>query len=354
LHTSEQLADCPTRVDGIPALKFKNTCKLHKPQKEQEMHKKLALFALLIASVGCNTITPKNPPAPSSKALGLLEVTLDFSDETHPTSTTHFMPLDFGQNGISSRAITAIGNETSQIALKRNSVSFIDANESFGTQTRYVHGTFEIANFSPRAFNNLSFMGISLNTQLGTMFSALADGAGVTIPATDTLPDSQLTYRALKPSHGMRSSASNGVEVEPDAADLQIFTSAEANTVQTAVSPTYPGIQVLEYGFTARSNTGNTSRSIPVTPISASCSSTLTTPPNGYTLVATDESCFKGRVTFAFKFPLPFQNRHRARGGRRQWFLTNQILCSVVEVLKRRCTFMRQPEPNRTSRVCDQ
>ncbi len=278
-----------------------------RPQNTEEGIKKRFWIAPIVAAVltACNTVSPTVPSQINPKALGLLEVTLDFSDEANPTGTANFKPVNSSPNGVQTRAISASGNTTSQIAIRRRSVSFIDDNELsvFGTQTRYVRGTFDIANFIPTAFNNLNFMATSLNTQLGTMFSSLKDGAEVLIPATDTLPGGELTYRGLKPAHGMRLAADGGVEVDPNSADMQVFTPAEASTVQSALNATYPGLQVLEYGYTARSIPASSfSRNISTTPTSVDCSSTLTSPPNGFTFVTNNTSCFTGRVTFAFKF----------------------------------------------------
>ncbi len=260
------------------------------------------IISILTALCACNT--NQQQPIPQTKALGLLEVTLDLSNEANPTGTANFVPFA-NNNSPQTRAISTNGNESSQIALRRRSVSFIDDNESslFGTQTRYVRGTFDFANFSPRAFHNLNFMAANLpGNGLGTMFSSLKDGAEVVIPATDTLPTGELTYRGLKPSHGMRFEGSS-VVVDPQAADMQVFTPAEASSVQTSLANIYPGVQVLEYGFTARSlPSSSTSRNIAITPTSANCSSTLTTPPNTFTNVVNSTSCLTGRVTFAFKF----------------------------------------------------
>ncbi len=258
-----------------------------------------AVPIIIISLVACGAGNTNSINQPSSnKPLGLLEVTLDFSDELNPTSTTNFKPFGASQN--ETRTISATGNESSQIKIARHSVGFIDDNETFGTKTRYVRGTFDIANFGARAFNNLNFMATSSSaTKIGTMFSSLKDGGEVLISDTDTLPDGSRTYRALKPTHGMRSDGTD-VVVDPKLADMQVFTPAESNAVQSALASTYPGIQVLEYGYTARNNTG--SRGIPITPTSADCSSTLSTPPNIYTFVTNNASCFTGTVTFAFKF----------------------------------------------------
>jgi hypothetical protein len=267
--------------------------------------------SLLIALAACTSklepvTTVKQPVKPSvskAKALGLLEVTIDFSDELHPTSVTNFKPFSPGKTGLGAQAISTNGNETSRMAIKRNTIGFMDANETFGTPTRYVRATFDIANFGPGPFVNLNFMATSLNTKLGTMFSSLKNGADVTVPTTDTLPSGELTYRALKPTHGMRLEGAD-LLVDPQAADMQVFTPAESSGVQAALAATYPGLQVLEYGYTARSIPASSSnRNITITPTSANCSSTLVTPPNGYTFVTNDASCFTGRVTFAFKFP---------------------------------------------------
>jgi hypothetical protein len=246
---------------------------------------------IFIALTACNSSTPQFP-ANQARTLGLLEVTLDLSNEANPTGTANFIPLPGSKTNSQTRAISANSNETSQIALKRSNVGFIDANESFGVQTRYVRGTFDFANFSPRAFNNLNFMAANLPTnKLGTMFSSLKDGAEVVIPSTDTLPSGDLTYRGLKPSHGMRFDAEGGVEVDPNAVDMQVFTPAEASSVQSSLGSVYPGVQVLEYGYTARSiPSSSASRSIAITPNSVDCSSTLTTPPNGFTNVVNNKS----------------------------------------------------------------
>jgi uncharacterized delta-60 repeat protein len=268
--------------------------------------------ALIVTFIACTTPstvptvtvsgkpTQKTNPKPGIKPIGLLEVTLDFSDEQKPLGVANFKPIGSSKPGLNTQAISANGNESSRIKLSRNSVGFIDANETFGTKTRYVRGTFDIANFSPRAFNNLNFMAVSSgSTKLGTMFASLKDAAEVVIPDSDQVSPGVLTYRALKPTHGMRSDGT-GVVVDPKLANMQVFTASEASSVQSALTSTYPGIQVLEYGYTARANNGG--RAIPVTPTSAACSSTLVSG-STYSFVTNNASCFTGTVTFAFKFP---------------------------------------------------
>jgi uncharacterized delta-60 repeat protein len=268
--------------------------------------------ALIVTFIACttpstvSTVTvsgkpdPKTNPKPGIKPIGLLEVTLDFSDEQKPVGVANFKPIGSSKTGLNAQAISANGNESSRIKLSRYSVSFIDANETFGTKTRYVRGTFDIANFSPRAFNNLNFMAVSSgSTKLGTMFASLKDGAEVVIPDSDQISPGVFTYRALKPTHGMRSDGTD-VVVDPKLANMQVFTASEASSVQSALTSTYPGIQVLDYGYTARANDGG--RAIPITPTSAACSSTLVSG-NTYSFVTNNASCFTGTVTFAFKFP---------------------------------------------------
>ena len=268
--------------------------------------KRILIFALFVLSA-CNTISVPDPvPTTGSSVLGLLNVSIDLRDEANPTASAVFSPVG-NRSKAQSRAITGIND--SIITIKRRQVEFLDDNDIsplFGTQTRYVQATFEIANTGATAFNNLNFIGTSFPTsgsnpgagtswtatKLGTMFTALTTGSGAAIAETATFPDSSNIYRRIKPTHGMRP-ALRGVAVNPDLADLQVFTrtgnvaTGEIDKLIADIIPFYPTAEPLDFGYVAHNFSGQ--RTIPTT--APGCA------------LATDASCYKGQVTLGFVMP---------------------------------------------------
>jgi FG-GAP-like repeat len=275
--------------------------------------KKLLIFALLVLSA-CNSIpTPTLLPTTNSSILGLLSISIDLRDESNPIANASFDPL--GSRGAQSRTIAGVLDNA--VNFRRRQVQFLDINDltPFGTPSRYVQATFEVANVGTTPFSNLNLIATSFDkagtnptygtswaaSKLGTMFNTVVSGANVAVTDTDTFPNGANVFRAIKPTHGMRSSL-RGVVVNPDLADMQIYTrtgnpatgevdkvQADANIYYTDPNPANPGshADVLDYGFVARNFLGG--RTIPTTP--SSCAFT------------TDASCYKGQFTLGFYMP---------------------------------------------------
>jgi hypothetical protein len=295
-----------------------------------------SMLAVLAACTASNitttpTTTVVSSPAQNTrklKTVGLLEVTMDFRDENNPIVTADFKPLrqkSAKPGTLGANSVVSYPYDQLKIKLRRRSVGFIDDNElsPYGTPMRYVRGTFEIANDSGFPYANMYFIGYNQSgNQNGTMFTNLTKGDGTPVLPADTLPGGLNTYRALKPTHGMRynSSGRGGVEVDPQYADLQVFghntyadyaasnpntpplSSDEVGSVQYALHNDYPG-RALEYGFVARNFSGGRLIGTMPTPSGQTCNvgNPVATPP--VPAVFTSKDCFTGQVTFAFKFP---------------------------------------------------
>jgi FG-GAP-like repeat len=267
--------------------------------------KRYIIFALLALSA-CNTIPVPTPvPTNSSSILGLLNVSIDLRDEANPTANAIFKPVG-SQSNAQTRSITGVID--SVIRIRRRQVQFIDNNEQtpYGTPSRYVQATFEIANTGATAFNNLNLIGVSFASagsnptagtswaasKLGTMFTSLANGTNIQVGETDTFPNGANVFRSIKPTHGMRPTLRD-LAVNPDLADMQVYTrtgnpaTGEIDKVQADVSAFYTGAELLDYGFVARNFAGG--RTISTTP--STCAFT------------TDASCYKGQMTLGFVMP---------------------------------------------------
>ena len=212
------------------------------------------LIGLLLLGILSACGVPGKPPTvnpPKFQALGLVHVTLDLSDEANPTGFANFTPLaKASQTGVGIQAITGVNAD---IRLKRRAVSFLDDNESFGTKTRYIRATFDVASVG-FAFSNLNLLATNFTsgpfqTRVGSTFNLIVDGTGAIIPDSATLPDGSNVYRGLRPIQAVRPNASgqSGIETDLNHADLQLYTPAEASTVTTNLIATFPGADVLEY-----------------------------------------------------------------------------------------------------------
>jgi FG-GAP-like repeat len=275
--------------------------------------KRFIIFAFLALSA-CNTIpTPKPLPTTDSSILGLLSISIDLRDQANPVANATFNPLR--SKNAQNRTISGVLDNV--VNFRRRQVQFLDINDltPFGTPSRYVQATFEVANVGTTPFSNLNLIATSFDkagtnptygtswaaSKLGTIFNVVASGANVAVTDTDTFPNGANVFRAIKPSHGMRSTV-RGVAVNPDLADMQIFTrtgnpatgevdkvQADANAFYTDPNPSNPDshADVLDYGFVARNFLGG--RSIPTTP--STCAFT------------TDPSCYKGQFTLGFYLP---------------------------------------------------
>ena len=259
--------------------------------------KRFLIFSLFVLSA-CNTVTVPQPvTGASSSVLGLLHVSIDLRDEAHPRATTTFNPV--GDRGRAyARAITGINDSVIRILPRQ--VEFLDDNEStaFGSKTRYVQATLEVANAGLTAFNNLNFIATSFPagdpfaTRLGTMFDVLNTANNVPIPDSATFPDGSNVFRRIKPTHGMRP-ALRGVAINPELADMQVYTrtgnvlTGEIDKVTADMATIYPTAQPLDFGFVVRNFSGG--RTIVPTP--STCA------------FATDASCYKGQITVGIVMP---------------------------------------------------
>ncbi len=126
----------------------------------------------------------------------------------------------------------------------------------FPTRQRFVASTLRLTNNTNLAFKNLTIYGINRVSSInGTAFTNLlrenstpiADPAGTAI--------------RIKPNHGMQINATTlSLAVDPNKADLQVITPAEADAIEllpamlgpTGLIATKQIQQVLEYGFVAR------------------------------------------------------------------------------------------------------
>jgi hypothetical protein len=268
---------------------------------------KRILFLSLVALSACNTVGVTTQPTPNSSTsvLGLLSVKIDLRDESNPTGSSVFNAV---ANRSKTQDRTIGGINDSNITIRLRQVEFLDDNYKtpFGSPTRYVQATYEIANKSTTAFSNMNFIGTSFpsdgsnpstgtswkGTKLGTMFDGMTTGSNLAIAEADTFPGGLNIYRNVKPTHGMRP-ALRGVAINPDLADMQVYTrtgnpaTGEIDKLTADVLPFYPTAQLLDFGYVARNFTGG--RTISVTP--AACA------------IATDTSCYTGQVTLGFVLP---------------------------------------------------
>jgi FG-GAP-like repeat len=275
--------------------------------------KRFIIFACLALS-SCNTMqAPKPSPTTDSSILGLLSISIDLRDEANPVANATFNPLR--SRNAQNRTISGILDNA--VNFRRRQVQFLDVNDlaPFGTPSRYVQATFEVANVGTTPFSNLNLIATSFDksgtnptygtswaaSRLGTMFNTVIGGDGIAVTDTATFPNTANVFRAIKPTHGMRSTV-RGIVVNPDLADMQIYTrtgnpatgevdkvQADANTFYTDPNPSNPNSHpdVLDYGFVARNFLGG--RSIPTTP--STCA------------FLTDASCYKGQFTLGFYMP---------------------------------------------------
>jgi hypothetical protein len=275
--------------------------------------KRFIIFTFLALSA-CNSIpVPKPLPTSGSSILGLLSVSIDLLDEANPVANATFNPLN--RRGFHNRTISGVLDNA--VNIRRRQVQFLDINDltPFGTPSRFVQATFEIANVGTVPFSNLNLIATNFNkagtnptygtiwasSKLGTMFTAVVSGANVPVTDTDTFPNGANVFRNIKPSHGMRATL-RGAVVNPDLADMQVYTrtgnpltgevdkvQSEVNAFYTDPNPLNPDshADVLDYGFVARNFLGG--RTIPTTP--ATCA------------FATDPSCYKGQFTLGFYLP---------------------------------------------------
>ena len=239
-----------------------------------------SLLAFL-AFAACNTTPNTTPeqitqtkPNAASKVLGVIEVEISSSDGSISSAKI----LGVNANGNLQAKGTAVAISNGNFVLTPGTSTYM----TDGTY-KYFQNTLSFNNKTGTSFSNLAMYPVSLPSSVGgTAFTAVSTLGGV--PLTGTAASD--LARATLPTHGMSSTTT----VDPNKADLMLYTPAEAATVksQLTVAPfTYVNPTVLEYGFLGRNLTGGR----------AIASSTVACP-----------TCGKGTVTWAFKFPLSLAN----------------------------------------------
>ena len=194
------------------------------------------LFVLLLTLTACNQGTTPPPPQPEvlpSRVLGQVDITFQVNPETQELTTT---ALNAG--------LSTQGDAVNGVDAKALSRGLIDKDGM-----RYLYGTFEFANNSGRALDNLSLYAI--NTP-----GALAGSAvGNLRNARNELLSDTATARSIVPTHRVRDS-SGTLSIKADEADFQAFSAAEAAQVQSELPPSFTA---LEYGYVARNANGGRS-----------------------------------------------------------------------------------------------
>jgi uncharacterized delta-60 repeat protein len=250
----------------------------------------IATLAIAIAACTSNlestpttTVTTSQP-----KFVGLLEVQISgIGEGGTPTSTARFVDPASVKPGLKAKAVSVVPvNGTSAL----NDVQFVQRSVGFfdddSTTTRYINNTFELINRTAINFSNFTLYGVEIPgvTVGGTVLANIRTVAGTAITDVNVV-------RSFKPVHSMRQVGA-GVEVNPNNADMQLFTPTEVNNPtdgvqqQAVAQALIPGNStVLEYGFVARGKLMG--RSIAARNTGLDC---------------TTDSC-KGLVTLAYKLP---------------------------------------------------
>jgi hypothetical protein len=256
----------------------------------------LALIAAACSSSPQSVSTPvtdlqaRVPSTGSSHDVtGLLEVTVSGFEKNSSAGTASAKFYGVDKSGKLSAKGLLVPN--SSVAFTPQFVSSFDT-FSGATTTRYVEAGFNITNNSPTTYYNMTMVASSLiaattssgvvTTVGGTALSDIFNGGGGAI--TDVA-----VARSMIPVHGFTAGFTYAPNV--NLADLHYLTAAEAASVKALgqASGQIPAINVnkvlpLEYGFVSR-NAAGTGRTI-----------------SPSTCVGTN--CNKGKVTFAYSFPL--------------------------------------------------
>jgi uncharacterized delta-60 repeat protein len=255
-------------------------------------------IALTVLAACSSNLNPNPIATPSQRMVGLLEVTVSgIGDGGTPTSSARFIDPSGPQSGLGTKAAIVVPvnglNAANDIEFKSASVGVFDDD---ATTTRYVSNTFELINRKEDSgngnisqFDNLTLYAVNTSSNLGgSGIATLKTVAGATVA------NAAVVARSFQPLHAMRQTGL-GLEVNPNNADLQLFTPREVNNTapsdlgvqQQAIAAGIlaAGSTVLEYGFVARGQAGG--RFIDDIGQSLDCLS---------------PSC-KGFVTLSYKFP---------------------------------------------------
>jgi hypothetical protein len=230
--------------------------------------------------VACNTAPVINPPAPNN-TLGLLRVNIN--DDSGSSATAQFEHLSnaltrtfASQNPADALTVCSL---TSQVL------------EDATNKVRFISATLNFKNNLAVPLENLTFHAVHVPGNIsGTALQSLRnfnrDSFGALLGAIATAD----LARVIKPTHLMLQGGA-GIEVNPNFADMQIFTVSEAQDVERKYAAAFPGnpVGVLGYGFVAHNTAAGST-----TPrrITASNADGCGTPSNG-----------AGRVAFSFRVP---------------------------------------------------
>ena len=245
------------------------------------------LASLIVIVTACSTPDTSSPPPTaerSSGILGLLEVTITgLGEGTTPTATAAFVRADSAHLGPQSATVVPVNgaNAPGDVFISPGTVGVFDDRST--PASRYVQTSFNLTNRTTLTFSNLTFYAVNVPTNIGgTAITSMTTATGTAI--TD-----ESFARASQPVHAVRPNG-RSLEVNPAIADLQVFTSQEAKSVQTqganlGVLP--GGSTVLGYGYVARNLGGGR-------PIAAASS--------GTNCKVSPNPC-QGTITLAYKFP---------------------------------------------------
>jgi uncharacterized delta-60 repeat protein len=252
-----------------------------------------------------NLETSKQPAidAKKSQVLGVLEVEL--SSEQGSVSSAKFIPT--GSGGLSAKGVAVPITAANWVFIPGTTTYMTDAN------FKYLQNTITLENKTGTSFSNLAMYALNTPSNIGgTAFSAVKTLAGVAL----TEPTASTVARAVMPTHGM----TNTTTVDPNKADLMLYTPSEAAAVQAQlVTPNFAlsSPTVLEYGFLAR-NLAAGARAIGTS--AAAC-------PSGPT-------CNKATITWAFKFPLSLTNSSTLGKFTLKYVVVNEPGSFVVQSLE--------------------
>jgi parallel beta-helix repeat protein len=223
---------------------------------------KITLLSL-VSLVACTTpnIVEQPPLQTERRILGLVNV--DFALENNVVvAKAKFTP---------SPSMQVQAGPSAPPALNYNAVTltraFTGRTDYTPTRQRFIFSNFRLTNNTGSAFQNLTFYGVRLNANVGdTALFGLAREDGSAVPNIVNIA------RTMKPNHGMRiNSTSLSLEVDPDKADFQAISTADAGAITSATNTADPNFftnagitDVLDYGFSARNfNTSGNRRVIP-------------------------------------------------------------------------------------------
>jgi hypothetical protein len=269
--------------------------------------KKILVFATLaLIAAACSSapqtvntvsISPRTPtPNVDSSKLdvtGLMEVTVSGikPNSSEGTASAKFYSVD-KSGKLGTKGLLVPNSNVTFVPQFVSSYETGPGNGGLPYNSRYIQAGFEITNNSPTTYYNMTMVASSLaaattssgvvTTVGGSAFSDFLNGLG--IPITDVN-----IARSGTPIHGFTPTSTYIANAA--LADLHYLTPAEAASVkvQGQNSGQIPAVNVnkvlpLEYGFVAR-NAAGTGRIIGASTCAA-------------------VNCNKGRVTFAYRFPL--------------------------------------------------